>query len=541
MNDNQRHGSALEHGKAHQRDHQNWSRRGFLKNLGLLGGTSMLLGQVPVQAIGASPLTKALGKLEGDRILVLIRLKGGNDGLNTIIPVFDYDRYAGFRPSIRIPESNIIGLTDEFGMPNTLSDLVPLWEEGGMSIVNSVGYPEQNLSHFRSTDIWASASDSNVIDSSGWLGRYLGQLHPDYLENPPDVPPAIQIGSFDSFVFSDLNNTNIAVSVADPGQLEEIAENGQLYDLNNLPDCIYGEQLGYMRTVANSTFFYAESISEASNTGQNSVDYPQNNPLARSLATVARLVKGKLGTKLYMVTLDGFDTHANQSGNHARLMTYLGEAVATFYQDLEAGGMEDKVLSMTFSEFGRRARQNASNGTDHGAAAPVILFGKGMEASAIKGKNPDLGDLDPTGNIKFDTDFRQLYATVLEKWLCINPAVVNQVLGYDYERVDLGFDCSISTDLDFWGKPKPTLTHRVIPSSGGDYIIQYDIPTGAKVQIQVFSVMGQTVATLAQATQMAGQHQVTFSPSEHRVPSGQYFYRIQVGSRIVSGGMQVVR
>jgi uncharacterized protein (DUF1501 family) len=194
---------------------------------------------------------------ESDRILVLIRLKGGNDGLNTIIPVGDYGTYQALRPTIRVPQNEILNLNTAFGIPKTMAAAQTMWQDGKMKVVHSVGYPDQNLSHFRSSDIWASASDSNVTDDSGWLGRHLQQLYPDFLLNPPALPPAIQIGSVGNLAFTDSNNVNISVSVNDPNELYEIAQLGQLYSLDNLPDCLYGEQLGYMRAVANSTFVYA--------------------------------------------------------------------------------------------------------------------------------------------------------------------------------------------------------------------------------------------------------------------------------------------
>ncbi|MEN0046940.1 MAG: DUF1501 domain-containing protein [Bacteroidota bacterium] len=540
-NNNKRYGSALEHGKAHQKDHRNWSRRGFMKNLGLVGGASMLLGKVPVSAVGASPLSTALQGLDHDRVLVLIRLKGGNDGLNTIVPIYDYDRYANLRPTLRLPENNLIGLTDDIGMHQNLIDLQPMWEEDAMQVINSVGYPDQNLSHFRSTDIWSSASDAETLDSSGWLGRYLGDLYPNYLENPPTVPPAVQIGGLGSTVFNDLNLVNIAVSVADTQQLEEIAENGQLYDLNNLPDCTYGEQLGFMRTVANSTFFYAETIANAAEEGRNQADYPMGNPLATQLATVAKLIKGNLGTKLYMVTLDGFDTHANQLNNHGRLMRYIGEGVKAFYDDLEAGGWSDKVLSMTFSEFGRRPEQNASNGTDHGAAAPVLLFGSALKTSQVQGANPDLRDLDRSGNLKFATDFRQIYATVLEDWLCVKQTTVNEVMGQNFERLDLGFQCSGITSIDPIDSIVSPPKHWVTPTTFGGSMIHYDLIQNTEVSIEVFTILGQSVANWQLGRQSKGQHQVEFSPTTHRVPIGQYFYEIQAGKHRMSGGVQVTR
>ena len=297
-----RHGAALEHGAAHEQDHQRWSRRSFIRTLGLSGGGAFFLSNLPVAALSSSALAYGLSNSETDRVLVLIRLKGGNDGLNTIIPLFDYGAYQSLRPGIAIPQNQTFALNDRFGMPNTMNDLMPLWEEGQMRVINSVGYPNQNLSHFVSSDIWATADDAGNVGTSGWLGRYLMDLYPDYLTNPPETPPAVQIGGVGNLAFYDSNEVNISVSVADPDQQFEIAQNGELYDVLNLPDCCYGEQLGYMRTMTNSTFYYAGVIKEAYDSAANAVDYGPGS-LRRQLALVARLIKGGLGTKLYMVTL----------------------------------------------------------------------------------------------------------------------------------------------------------------------------------------------------------------------------------------------
>ncbi|MEL6867307.1 MAG: DUF1501 domain-containing protein, partial [Bacteroidota bacterium] len=363
-----RFGSAIEHGKAHESDHRSWSRRSFLKNVGMVGSASLVLGNLPLTAFGASPLAMALNEGPSDRILILIRLNGGNDGLNTIIPLYDYDNYRNLRPTIGIAESDYTKLSDEFAIPNTLLDLNPLWQEGKMKVVNTVGYPNQNLSHFRSSDIWASASDANVNDTSGWLGRYLSNIYPDFLENPPEIPPAIQIGGVGNLAFNDLESNSMAVKLDDPDQLFEIAQNGQLYDTQNLPDCHFGEQLGYIRNVTNNTFKYAEIIKQAYDNGSNAVEYEGN--LGQQLGLIARLIKGNLGTKFYMVTLDGFDTHANQSFYHPLLMLQLSGAISQFYQDLGTSSHDKEVLCMTISEFGRRIEQNASGGTDQVAASP---------------------------------------------------------------------------------------------------------------------------------------------------------------------------
>lgn len=534
---NLRHGSALSHGEAHSHDHKNWSRRGFLRNLGIMGGTSMLLGKMPLTALGASPLTAALMNSGDDRVLVLIRLKGGNDGLNTIIPTFDYDLYANRRQNIRIRENESIALNDSFAIPNALGDVMPFWNEGAMRVVHNVGYPEPNLSHFRATDIWDSASDSNVNDTSGWMGRYLTDIYPNYLENPPEMPPAIQIGGNGSITFNNMEGVNHSVIVEDPERLREIAENGVLYPLTGLPDCLQGEQLGFLRTVANSTFIYAEQISTSYDTGRNAVDYPVGNPLAAQLAMVARLVKGNLGTKIYTVTLDGFDTHAGQVQSHAQLMLYLGSAIDAFYRDLAASGWADKVLSMTYSEFGRRVEQNASNGTDHGTAAPLLLFGQGLNGSGFIGQNPDLRDLDMNGNLKHSTDFRQVYASVLEDWLCVDGATVDMVLGRNYDRLNLGFACNTSVSVAE-ASAMQDIRHYLADDGLGGKTLVYTLPKTANVRVELYNIMGQKMATLQNGRQLSGEQSLRFNPRQYGLRQGQFFYQIQADERRVSGGVQ---
>ena len=524
-----RYGSALEHGKAHRQDHQKWSRRSFLRNLGLTGGASMILGNLPLTALAASPLHHALGNDQSDRVLVLIRLSGGNDGLNMIVPQFDYDYYAGLRPTLRIPENQLITLEDELAMPNTMTALRNLWDDGKMKVLSNVGYPDQNLSHFRSTDIWSSASDSDVVDTSGWLGRYLTGLHPDYLTNPPEKPPAIQIGSVGSIVFNNAENTSLAVNVSNPEELFEIAANGRAYDVENLPECQYGEQLGYLRAVANSTYIYAGTIKEAYDASTTSVDYGQGQ-LREQLALVARLIKGNLGTKMYMVNLGGFDTHANQPSYHPALMTELAEAIDFFYQDLAAGDKDKHVLSMTFSEFGRRVQQNASNGTDHGSAAPVILFGEGLNGSGVMGTRPDLRNLDAAGNMFFDIDFREVYATVLEDWLCIDPTVVDQTLGSNFNRLALGISCQATP---VYNALRLQLEHQARYVQGGNINIYFELPETMNIDLQIFNMLGQPVAQLFKGRLPEGPHSYPFQPKGY-VPNGHYVYRLEADGQAFS-------
>lgn len=535
---NNRIGAALEHGKAHQEDHKRWSRRTFLRNLGLAGGASMLFSQTSLASIAASPLGFALSGGNPERALVLIRLKGGNDGLNTIVPLYDFSTYANSRPNLHIPENELLSLSNEFGMSNTMQALQPMWEDGQMKVINSVGYPDQNLSHFRSIDIWGSASDANVVDSSGWLGRFITNEYPDYLTNPPAIPPAIQIGSSGGIVFNDDMQNNLAVSVRNPDELYEIAQTGQLHTLDNIPECTYGEQLEFMRITANATFIYAEAIKEAYDNSTTNADYSTN--LGRQLGLVARLIKGNLGTKLYMVTLDGFDTHAGQGNQHPQLLQQLSEAVSRFYDDLGASGRSQDVLAMTFSEFGRRIGQNASNGTDHGSAAPLLMFGEALNGNGFVGTNPDLQNTDANGNLLFHTDFREIYATVLENWLCIDAATVDGILGQSFNRIDVGLSCeTVGVGATAYAA---AIQHEARYHRNGQVYIHYTLPDSAKVKVEIFDITGKAVAMLFNGQQFSGSHQLLFQvPQQYGFVSGIYVYRIEVNGRAYSQKMSLVR
>jgi uncharacterized protein (DUF1501 family) len=536
QDNNLRHGAALEHGEAHEQDHRQWSRRGFLKNMGIASGMSMLLGNVPLTALSGSPLAFGLNNTNSDRILVLIRLKGGNDGLNTIIPVFDYGTYQQIRPTIRIPQNQLISLNDAYAMPNTMEPLTALWNDGSMKVVNSVGYPDQNLSHFRSTEIWETASDANVLDTSGWLGRFLDQEYPDFITNPPDQPPAIQIGGTGNFLFNNSEMVNLGVIVSNPEELAQIAQNGELYDPVNVPECYYGEQLSYLRTTANSTFQYAEVIADAYSSSTNVSEYEF--AIGQQLALVARLIKGGLSTQLYVVELDGFDTHALQPQTHPFLLNSLSRAVQAFYQDLAASGVAHRVLTSTFSEFGRTIGQNASSGTDHGAAAPMLLFGAGLNGNGLVGQGPDLQNLDPLGNLQHDIDFRQVYATMLQDWLCIDAEVIDSVMGQYFDRLpELGLDCT-ATSTSF--VPRNSIAHRALYGDAR-VTIEYTIPESMPVRVDIVNILGQPVETLFEGYQSGGTHQAVFRTSNGQLSSGIYVYSIQAGNQRVSQKIQVVR
>ena len=531
-------GSKLSDGKIHVEAHQTWSRRSFLQALGLSGGASMVLGNFPVYASSPTPLGKAISQLENDRILVLIRLKGGNDGLNTIVPLNDYDTYANNRETIKIEENDILNLSDDYGVPDYLDSLNSLWEDGHMKVVHGVGYPDQNLSHFRSSDIWASASDSDEVVGSGWLGRHLEDEYPDFILTPPDAPPAIQIGSIGNLIFDGDDGTGYSFSVSNPEQLYQIAQNGWLHDVENLPDCYYGEQVGFLRGIANTTFLYANVINEAYTASTNAVEYADSE-LGNQLSIVARLIKGGLDTKVYLVTLNGFDTHANQVDLHQSIMTDLADSVKLFYEDLSDGEVAENVLSMTISEFGRRVEQNGSDGTDHGSSAPVLLFGPALNGNGFVGEHPSLTELDGAGNMEFTTDFRQVYASILENWLCIEPDTVDELLlNVFYDRLPLGLDCiGVSVDEiamnDF--------RHTPLYDSSGEIYIQYFLPKPMSVNIKLYNLMGQEVATLLNSRQLGGENRVGIKANSAGLSVGQYVYRIVANGKAYSKSIVISR
>lgn len=534
-----RQGSKLEDGQDHIQDHIQYSRRTFIQNLGMIGGASLLLGKIPVSALGINPVSSVLNNADSDRILVLIRLKGGNDGLNMIIPVYDYGNYRANRPTIAIPADNITMLDDAYGMPNYMNGAINQWNTGQMKVIHSVGYSNQSLSHFRSSDIWASASEANEVVTSGWLGRYLETEYPDFLNEPPQHPPAVQIGGTGNLVFSGTSDANLSMIVNDPQQLAQIASNGELYDANDVPACYQGEQLSYLRTVANSTFQYAEIISQTYDQGKNETEYT-NNELGRQLAVVARLIKGGLQTRFFMVTLDGFDTHARQNDLHPYLMLTLSDAVEQFFKDLQKSDDDKRVLAMTFSEFGRRLEQNASNGTDHGASAPMLLFGKALQGNGFVGNGPSLTDLDPIGNLKYQLDFRQIYATLLESWLCIPAGEVDALMGKSFERLttlNLS-DCNQSTSSNYL--TASTIKHWS-QQEGTDILIHVDLPEAQNLKIQLVNLSGQVIYSKNQGRRMGGQHILRIPASEIQLSTGQYFYTLFSNNQTLSKAIHYFR
>jgi len=530
-----RHGAALEHGEAHTRDHQLWSRRDFLTASGLLSAGGLMLANLPLRAFQPTPLMAALANGSNDHILVLIRLNGGNDGLNTVIERQN-THYYDLRPTIAIPESNLWGLSNQYGMPLTTSALQPLWADGMMKVIFNVGYPEPNYSHFRSHDIVASASDSETVVNTGWMGRFLDNEYAAFLEAPPTVPPALQIGVQTDLVFK-ADQANMALAISSPQEFYQIAQTGQLYETATLGNTPRELELAYVRQTANSAFRYAETIKVSYGRGKNQVDYPTDNYLAEQLAIVARLIKGKLGTRVFMVEIGGFDTHADQAADHPRLLTELATAVKAFYDDLAFGasGLEKKVLGMTFSEFGRTIYENGSLGTDHGWGTHALLFG-GEIGNGFVGQYPDLTNPDPYTDPEFSVDFRSVYATVLQNWMGNSPELVNFVMGQAQPLIN-GLVPVTPPVLGDNGKcallgHNPSLLPGVIE-------IKYAMLQNGPVRLQLLDKAGHAIRTLVSEYKSRGSYTFHFEPSDWFVAAGVYQYRLQGGGQVFQRGVKI--
>ncbi len=509
--------------KKHIAEHSSWDRRGFLKTLGIAGAGAISFGNSSLSVLNSNFLTNALTGSSSDRSLVLIRLKGGNDGLNTIVPLNHFDTYVNKRPNIHIPKSNLIKLSDDFAIPNHMRNLEPMWKEGEMKVVNGVGYENSSGSHFKSSDIWASATNNNEI-STGWLGRYYDEKYLDYLTNPTEKPLAIQIGSRGNLIFNG-EKTSYAFAVSSPERLKKVAENGTLFDTKNLPDCTHGDQIEFLRRISNATYSYASVIHEAYNESEDFNKYDAENDLDTQLSLVSRLIKGGLGSKIYMVSLGGFDTHGSQPEKHQKLLTTLSDSIKVFYEDLKYYGLDKKVLSLTFSEFGRRVAENGSEGTDHGTAAPVMLFGPALKGNGFIGEYPNLSDLNDRGNLKHTLDFRSIYTTILTDWLCADKNFIDKaMLGDEYSLLGLGINCNDEV-IDY----DDLITYHAAVYGSSNVDLNLRINQDHHIKIYIYDILGRNHGLIYDNLLRKGTHIFPLSiNSQRKLPTGQYFYSINV-------------
>lgn len=392
------------------------NRRNFLRNTSLASASLMLPSFV-----------KAFSNenINGKK-LVIIQLSGGNDGLNSIVP-FRNDLYYKYRPGIALKRNEMFSLNDDLAFNSSLEGMASLYEQGWLSIVNSVGYPNPDRSHFRSTDIWQSASASNEYLQSGWIGRYLDSNCDGSCSRPH---AAIELDDTLSLALKGELKNGMAFN--NPKDLYQAVSHGVVKTTAvNFQDDDHHDTVEYLHKTVTDSYNSAQYIYERSKIFTSKQRYPDNDFAAR-LKTIAELICSGCDTQVYYVSIGGFDTHALQKGLHQRQLRKLSDALKVFVTDLKVNDRLKETLVLTFSEFGRRVAENGSKGTDHGTANNLFLITEKHPAAGVYNDAPNLSDLQD-GDLKYKIDFRDIYATVLDKWIKTDAS---KIIGNNFQILE---------------------------------------------------------------------------------------------------------
>lgn len=558
-------------------------RRSFLKKIPLAAAPFAISG-VPINLIAKNNYFRQMAASStNDRVLVILQLLGGNDGVNTIIPVDQYDQYYNRRANIAIPAKNgprryidvdsTLALEDQIGLHPDMQGIKELYDRGRMAIVQGVSYKNNNGSHFRGRDIWNMGGGIDDFYSSGWVGRYLQsayapQVYPDDFPNTdmPD-PLAIELGSDVSLVFHQDGNIPSSISLGgNPQGFADLIENldgfiDQGTDPRGRPpeyllNSPYWNEMNWILGLEDKSEDYAARLLEIyQRAADPTVTYPsvypfnapdgaKTNRLTPQLQLVAKLLDGGgpgLGakTKVFLVKIGGFDTHADQvesydptMGHHATLLYHISSAMKAFQDDLRARGIEDRVLTVTMSEFGRRIGSNGSYGTDHGTGGPMFIFGKGANPG-VYGTNPDMTE----SNVGMQYDYRQIYASILEDWMQVDKSVItNDIFFHNYidgtnddgeTIVKAEVSKSVITGAEEFMTQRFNLKECYPNPASTDTRIGFYINAPAQVELSLYDNNGKLVKRIMQEQKLAGEHEVKLDVSD--LKPGNYIYRINAG------------
>lgn len=520
-------------------------RKSFIKRTAAASLLPVFINGLTFSSYANSPLLRLLAAKAAlnDKVLVLVQLNGGNDGLNTLIPLDQYTNLTSARSNIMIQDTKVLKLKgfEKTGLHPAMTGMLNLFNnESSLNVIQAVGYPSPNFSHFRATDIWLSASDSNQIINSGWLGRYLDDAYPGFPNNYPNTdmpdPLAISIGGVVSQALQG-PEVNMGMAISNPTSFYNFADSV----VNPNPTTPAEKELAYVRLVAQQTDKYADSIKAAYNavTTKSTMYATTGNSLSDQLKIVARLIAGGLKTKIYMVSLGGFDTHSNQvnttggteTGAHADLWSKVSVGISAFMDDCKKLGVVDRVAGMTYSEFGRRIASNASLGTDHGAAGPSFVFGTKVNNTLI-GSNPTIpGTVGAADNVNMQYDFRQIYSSVLQQWFGLTKNEAAGVMLKDFDTLPIFKTTGSITD---------------IKKSNISFVSNYPNPfensttlkiqtTGGLTQVKIYDAIGNEVCTLVNKILSSGTHEILYET--HNLTSGNYYYSVISGSNRLNGVM----
>ena len=571
-------------------------RRQFLRNT-LLTGTSFTLAGLPINLLAQeSRLSRMATNSLNDRVLVILQLHGGNDGLNSLVPIDDYDLYYSRRANIAIPKTGTnralieldrtLPTPAQVGLHPDMGEMKKLYDNGRLGIVQGVSYSNNNGSHFRGRDIWHMGGGPNDYFSSGWIGRYLQQAYKpktypdDFPHSAMKDPLAIELGSDVSLLFHQQGNIPASISLGgNPENFANLVDSLEGFvdegidprgkpptALNNSP---YGKEMEWILGLEDKTEDYAQRLREVWDASSaSSVTYPEtypfnapkgskNNPLSGQLQLIARLLEGGgagqgVKTKVFLLRIGGFDTHADQvesydptMGVHASQMYHISSAMKAFQDDLKARGLEDRVLTITTSEFGRRIASNGSYGTDHGTGAPMFIFGP-YAKSGILGNVPNLN----LSNVEMQYDFKQIYAAILKDWFELDDAVIqNDILFKDYrngpddtggsfnplEIIDTNVITSVHNFIEDKFNMKPCY-----PNPAKDRVtFSYNVNAFTSVKLELTDLQGKVRKTIVDEIKKPGAYEVTISVSN--LPAGQYVYKLDAGPIQASNKLTIIK
>jgi uncharacterized protein (DUF1501 family) len=558
-------------------------RRNFIKQLSL-ASIPFTIGGIPLKLMAENSLTRMAKQSTNDRVLIILQMHGGNDGLNAVIPIEAYGQYYSRRANIAIPLKNslrkMIPLDTtlksdaQVGLHPDMTGLKELYDRGRACIVQGVSYKNNNGSHFRGRDISFMGGSFDDYFSSGWVGRYLQEefapdVYPDDFPNDDMKDPlAIEMGSDVSLIFHQDGHIPASISLNDPESFAKLVEELEGFvdegvDPRGRPpealnDSPYGKELNWILELEDKSEDYAERLYDVFKAASAStVTYPDKYPfnapsgssrngLTPQLQLIARLLDGGgagqgVKTKVFLVKIGGFDTHAEQvenydstMGSHAALMYHISAAMKAFQDDLRARGIEDRVLTVTTSEFGRRIHSNGSYGTDHGTGGPVFIFGKGANPGVV-GNVPDLTQ----DNVEMQYDYRQVYASILRDWLLVDEAKINNDIFFknfingpkeegagNYEPISVATQVITGVTDDFYAS-RFQLYDCVPNPVKSDVQIGFRINGKSHVKLSLLDVQGRSVSVLLDEEREAGEHFVKADMGGW--PAGVYLYQIKAG------------
>jgi len=508
---------------------QKLNRRDFIKLSSIASASlTIALSGFP---IFANKKPKEYNFTEGnDNVLVLIQLQGGNDGLNTVFNLNQYDNLQSVRSNIIVPENELLMVDDVTRFHPAMTGIQQVWEQEKLSIIQNVGYPNQNRSHFRSTDIWNSASNAKEYVSSGWIGRFFDSNHSEFPSNYPNTenphPFAITIGKIVSETCQG-PSANFSMALNDP----ENPGTALVSNSGEIPDNCYGDALSFVNETISQTNAYADIIINASNSGNNLSDKYTDSDLAEKLKHVAKLISGGLKTKVFVVQIGGFDNHDNQvvegntkTGEHAALLQELSDAMFAFQDDLQLLNIDEKVIGMTYSEFGRRIHSNAGLGTDHGTAAPLFVFGT-CAKNQVLGDAPEIDtQVDEKEGVQMQFDFRNIYSTILTDWLGATKVESNAILFNEFDALPI-FKQGCSASLSSANFLLEKLEINIFPNPTIDFINIEFTGNNEQVKITLYNTIGVIVKEITNKKYNALKH--TLNIDIKNLPKGNYFVLYQ--------------